>query len=90
MCELEALYAGASLPEVKEADYVGLCHYRRLFDLQQVVKCCECMKPDIICAQPAGLGTIGSQVGIKGHYALAHNKDDFELLEGLIKEASPH
>ena len=33
MCELANLYAGASLPEVLSADYIGLCHYRRLFNV---------------------------------------------------------
>lgn len=41
LCELEALYAGSSLPEVKKADYVGLCHNRRLFNIVQVESCCR-------------------------------------------------
>lgn len=84
LCELEALYSAASLPSAKAASYVGLCHYRRLFDLAQLSSCCELIQPDIVCAQPAGLGTVGSQVGIKGHYALAHNSEDFSILESLV------
>lgn len=89
-CELASLYAGASLKEVAEADYIGLCHYRRLFSIPQVLACIDINKPDIICSRAAGLGTAGQMYGVKGHYALAHVKEDFDLLEGLIKESSVH
>lgn len=92
-CELASLYAGASLKEVLEADYIGLCHYRRLFSIPQVQACIEINKPDIICSWPEGLGSGWQQpgrAGIKAHYELAHVKEDFDLLEGLIKESFVH
>ena len=87
MCELANLWAGASLPDVKQADYIGLCHYRRLFDIEQVKNCIELRKPDIICAPSTGIGTIGSYAGIRGQYEAAHVKSDFDELEGYLKES---
>lgn len=93
LCELEALYSAASLPSVKAASYVGLCHYRRLFDIPQVQACIDINKPDIICSWPEELGSgwqKPGKAGIKAHYELAHVKEDFDLLEGLIKESFVH
>lgn len=88
MCELATLWAGASLPDVKSADYIGLCHYRRLFDIEQVKNCIEICKPDIICAPPARIGIIGSYAGIRSQYEAVHVKSDFDELEGYLRESS--
>ena len=86
MCELTNLYAGSRLPEVLSADYVGLCHYRRLFNIEQVKSAIEKSHPDIICATPAPIGTIGAMLGIRAQYEAAHVRTDFNLLENAIKE----
>ena len=74
----------------KDTEYVGMQQYRRRFDLAEVSKVLEGSKIDILCSSPAGLGSVGRQYGVKGQYFAAHNKDDFILLEDLLREQFWH
>lgn len=85
-CELTHLYwlwknqkrvVGDNVP------YIGLCHYRRRFDLDKIDKLIDAHNPDIICSTPAGIG----RYDIETQYTLAHKKSDFDELLGYIKES---
>lgn len=64
--------------------------YRRRFDIKEVSRALEDSKIDILCSSPAGLGSVGRQYGVIGQYFAAHDKDDFILLEGLLREQFWH
>ena len=50
--EMTSLYFAYMHPEILgDAEYVGLCHYRRHFDYGAVEMAMK-SKPDIICAKP--------------------------------------
>lgn len=70
-----------------DVDYVGFCHYRRLFNVQQVKQALE-LKPDIIVSSPAGIGQIGQQFGIEVQYKVAHSFIDFDFFKEYLKESS--
>lgn len=84
-CELTHLYwlwKNQSKVMDKDTEYVGLCHYRRRFDLDALEKLIDDANPDIICSTPAPIGIYN----IRTQYAAAHNKADFDQLMGYIKE----
>lgn len=88
-CELTHLYwLWKHLDELidEDTEYIGLCHYRRRFDLNSLEGMLEVMKPDIVCSAPAPIGVYD----IRHQYWAAHNKEDFELMLGHIKESFVH
>lgn len=65
-----------------DTEYIGLCHYRRRFDLEKIDKVVSEQGADIVCSVPAPIGIYN----VYGQYCAAHDKEDFELLLGYIKE----
>ena len=74
----------------KDTTHLGLCHYRRRFDIDEVQALADMHNFDIVCATPESMGTAGLQFGIKGQYIAAHNAEDWNLFEDLIRESSLH
>lgn len=68
-CELTNLYwvwKNMSLVIDKDTEYIGLNHYRRMFDLGNVEYALDAEDIDIICADPTGLGFAGWASGVVG------------------------
>lgn len=92
-CEATAFYAlwkNQSKLVSKDTTHLGLCHYRRRFDIDEVQALADMHNFDIVCATPESMGTAGLQFGIKGQYIAAHNAEDWNLFEDLIRESSLH
>ena len=83
--ELTTLYlVYKNLELVGSAANIGLCHYRRLFPKDALMKIDTC---DGIIAKPIPLYTAGYSTNIKLQYHLCHYAEDFDILEQTIIDA---
>lgn len=66
------------------SDYIGLCHYRRIFDLNNVREIIKNRQPDIIIAEPEVLFP-----SIEEHYCSMHFTKDFNLMKDILQKRYP-
>lgn len=69
---------------VMDSDYIGLCHYRRIFDLGEVEDKIKKEGPDAILAEPEVLFP-----SIEAHYCSLHYAEDFSLMKKILKLQYP-
>ena len=102
-CELTALYW--AWKNLKHIDYIGLCHYRRYFDFANIGKNRHLISysstPDSIIFDESRIPTLLSPdsviisspfyypYSLKTDYCLNHIKEDFDILEKVIKDEFP-
>ena len=87
--EMTSLYFAYMHPEILgDADYVGLCHYRRHFDYRAVEMAMN-SNPDIICAKPIimafrvnGKIKLGT---VEDGYKICHIPECWDILENKMR-----
>lgn len=69
---------------VMDSEYIGLCHYRRIFDADKVKNRIKKENPDVILAEPEVLFP-----SIEAHYCSLHYEEDFFLMKRILRLRYP-
>ena len=69
---------------VMDSEYIGLCHYRRIFDADKVENRIKKETPDVILAEPEVLFP-----SIEAHYCSLHYEEDFSLMKKILRLRYP-
>jgi hypothetical protein len=67
-----------------QAEYVGLCHYRRIFNKQNIVSCLSECDIDVILGQP-----VVQLPDLRAHYERCHFPEDFQLMMNVLQQKHP-
>lgn len=81
---LYAFWKNKQLLGIQDADWLGVCHYRRFFDKDKLEHAQS--KFDIVCAEPTSLGFIGWHYGLEQQYKAAHVASDFDKFKDAMKK----
>lgn len=79
--ELTTIYWAWKNYDKINTEYIGLCHYRRFFNVNEIEEAILKENVDII----SGVRKI-VQPSLKKQYQLCHNKNDFAILTEVIKQ----
>lgn len=66
-----------------DADWYGLCHYRRLF-YDKTIEMLDSSGYDIVVMEQMPLGVYGVPVNVKTQYQLYHYAEDLEVLHTVL------
>lgn len=66
------------------ADYIGLCHYRRIFDMDSALDSIKNEHPDVILGEMELLFPT-----LEKHYNSVHYQEDFVLMKNVLRKHFP-
>lgn len=102
--EMTAIYwVYRHLDEFKDADHIGFCHYRRLFcfnDFKNPIYVRKSNVSELTSIDESKLSSYWKEFdgiipyknycrSVRRHYEKAHNKEDLDIVEKIIKEKAP-
>lgn len=85
-CELTMLYWIWKNYDLSNIDYIGLAHYRRLFDIRHIERI---HNYDIICPKKSWSSMGSLFVSIERQYKQAHIPEDFDLMRNVLYSLYP-
>jgi len=85
-CELTMLYWVWKNYKIGDNDYVGLAHYRRLFDVNTLK---DIYRYDIIVPKKHLLTSFTTHISLESQYKLVHIPEDFDLMKDILYSKYP-
>lgn len=68
----------------RDSEYIGLCHYRRIFDMDHALDRIKSERPDVVLVEPEVLFPT-----IETHYCSIHYAEDFLLMKAALRKRYP-
>ena len=102
--EMTAIYwVYKHLDEFKDSEYIGFCHYRRLWCFQNFkhpVFVRKNIRPEWVSIEQEQLSSFWKEFdavapyvhftrSVRRHYEKSHNKEDLPILESIVEEMAP-